>query len=138
MMDGHISMSDMLSDKVIVEGNSNNETVRNDPNSDDIDEFFNQQRKDEKTRRRKLGTGRDADVRLMSEDMEEEEINVNIDIDGRLLDDDLISFISVYFSDDIFYNSNFHSYKPAPTYPETDKKGFNIYIYKQNVIHIYI
>ena len=59
----------------------------------ELEEFFIEQNKlKEKPKKRKFGIDRDSDVRIFEEDIEEEEINVDLDSNGRLLDDELLNF----------------------------------------------
>ena len=54
---------------------------------------------------------------LKTEDLEEEEIQVQLNNDGRLDDDDLLQFVSVYLSDE--YGNSVRDNELS----ETDKKG---------------
>lgn len=71
------------------------------------------------TRRRAAGR-LDAD-NLAEEDIDDQEITVNLSSTGRLIDDELLSFVNVYFSNEILAHDAYHT--RHATHPEVNRNG---------------
>jgi hypothetical protein len=71
------------------------------------------------TRRRAAGR-LDLD-NLAQEDIDEQEITVNLNQYGRLVDDELLSFVNVYFSNEILAHDAYHT--RHATHPEVNRNG---------------
>jgi len=58
---------------------------------------------------------------LAEEDIDEQEITVNLTSNGRLIDDELLSFVNVYFPNEIMAHEAYHV--RHTTNPEQNRNG---------------
>lgn len=70
---------------------------------------------------RRRAAGRLDDDNLAQEDMDEQEISVNLSSSGRLLDDELLSFVNVYFATEFMAHDAYHV--KHSTNPELNRNG---------------
>lgn len=76
---------------------------------------------------RRRATGRLDDDNLAQEDIDEQDINVHLSSTGRLLDDELLSFVNVYFANEFMAQEAYHV--NHSTNPELNRNGlFQLYI----------
>lgn len=61
---------------------------------------------------------------MAEEDIDDQDISVSIGKDGRLIDDELLSFVNVYFSNELLSHDAYQT--NHATHPEVNRNGIII------------